>query len=94
MNTVKRYRLPLILFLFFEAVAILLWLTSGNIFYFFNFTYIGFFIALGNMLYIRQYPHARMVVQFAVGSYMLIYLGILSRENMQIEGFWFYLFYH
>ena len=92
MNTVKRYRLPLILFLFFEAVAILLWLTSGNIFYFFNFTYIGFFIALGNILYIQQYPHARMVVQFAVGSYMLIYLGILSRENMQIEGFWFYLF--
>ena len=23
---------------------------------------------------------------------MLIYLGILSRENMQIEGFWYYLF--
>ena len=23
---------------------------------------------------------------------MLVYLGILSRENMQIEGFWYYLF--
>ena len=25
-------------------------------------------------------------------SYMLIYLGIICRENMQIEGFWYYLF--
>ncbi len=27
-----------------------------------------------------------------MGLYMLVYLGILSHENMQIEGFWFYLF--
>ncbi len=59
---------------------------------FYNFSYIGFFVALGLALYIRRYAHARRVVQFAVGSYMLVYLGILSRENMQIEGFWFYLF--
>ncbi len=31
-------------------------------------------------------------VQLAVGSYMLLYLGIISCENMQIEGFWYYLF--
>ena len=23
---------------------------------------------------------------------MLLYLGVISRENMQIEGFWYYLF--
>lgn len=89
---IKPYRLPLILFLFFEAVAVSLWQISGSIFYFYNFSYIGFFVALGLVLYIRSYVHARRVVQFAVGSYMLVYLGILSRENMQIEGFWFYLF--
>ena len=27
-----------------------------------------------------------------VGCYMLLYLGVFSRENMQIEGFWYYLF--
>ena len=27
-----------------------------------------------------------------LGSYMLLYLGVISRENMQIEGFWYYLF--
>ena len=31
-------------------------------------------------------------MQLAVGSYMLLYLGVISRENMQIEGFWYYLF--
>ena len=25
-------------------------------------------------------------------SYMLLYLGVISHENMQIEGFWYYLF--
>ena len=36
--------------------------------------------------------YARHFVQLAVGSYMLLYLGIISCENMQIEGFWYYLF--
>ena len=31
-------------------------------------------------------------VQLLVGLYMLIYLGLICRENMQIEGFWYYLF--
>ncbi len=34
----------------------------------------------------------RLVVQLGVGLYMLVYLGLLSNENMQIEGFWYYLF--
>lgn len=36
--------------------------------------------------------NARMMVQLAVGLYMLIYLGVISRENMQLAGFWYYLF--
>jgi polyferredoxin len=32
------------------------------------------------------------MVLFAVGLYMLGYLGIISNENMQIEGFWILLF--
>lgn len=31
-------------------------------------------------------------MQLAVGLYMLVYLGFLCHENMQIEGFWYYLF--
>ena len=39
-----------------------------------------------------RYKHARRVAQFLVGTYMLVYLGLISNENMQIEGFWYYLF--
>lgn len=76
----------------FEAVAIALWLVKGNIFYLFNFSYIGISIALGLFLYTKKYSHARRVTQLLVGTYMLVYLGIICNENMQIEGFWYYLF--
>ena len=92
MKTVKKYALPIMLLVVFETIAITLWLTKGNIFYLFNFSYIGCSIALGVMLFIRQYKYARRIVQLLVGLYMLVYLGLICRENMQIEGFWYYLF--
>ena len=88
----KKYRIPLLLWLAFEVVAVILWLSLDKVFYLFNFTYIGTAIAFGVALYISGYKYARMSVQLAVGLYMLVYLGIISRENMQIEGFWYYLF--
>ena len=85
--------LPLLIILtLFETVAVALWLTKSNIFYLFNFSYIGLSISLGIYLYMRNYRHARRVVQLLVGSYMLVYLGLICGENMQIEGFWYYLF--
>lgn len=88
----KKYLLPVIMLAIFETVAITLWLTMDNLFYLFNFSYIGFSIALGIFLYIRKYKHARRVAQLLVGLYMLVYLGLICNENMQIEGFWYYLF--
>lgn len=61
----------------FEAIAISLWLTKDNIFYLFNFSYIGASIALGTALISEKKTYARHVVQFLVGSYMLVYLGII-----------------
>ena len=92
MKRLKPYAAPLLLLLVFETVAVTLWLTKDNIFYLFNFSYIGLAIALGVFLFIRSYRHARRVVQLLVGLYMLVFLGIISGENMQIEGFWYYLF--
>ncbi len=80
------------MFLIFETVAVVLWLTKNNIFYLFNFSYIGVSISLGIFLFIKKYKHARRIVQLLVGLYMLLYLGVIRRENMQIEGFWYYLF--
>ena len=88
----KKYAVPLVMLSIFEIVATLLWLTKDNLFYLFNFSYIGISISLGLFLFINKYKYARRVVQLLVGSYMLIYLGVISRENMQIEGFWYYLF--
>ena len=73
----SKYLVSLLLLLLFEAVAVMLWLVKDNLFYLLN--------TAGKRC-------ARHFVQLAVGSYMLLYLGIISRENMQIEGFWYYLF--
>ena len=87
-----KYTAPIVMLAVFEAIAVILWLTKDNIFYLLNFSYIGCSIALGIFLYIKNYKYARRIVQLLVGLYMLIYLGLISRENMQIEGFWYYLF--
>lgn len=91
-SKIKKYIYPLIIWLFFEIVGVLLWLAKDNPFYLINFSYIGAAIALGLFLFINNYRYARPVVQLLVGTYMLIFLGLICRENMQIEGFWYYLF--
>lgn len=88
----KKYRLPIIMLIIFESVAISLWLSHDNIFYLFNFSYIGCSIALGMILMIKKHKYSRQITQLLVGLYMLVYLGLISNENMQIEGFWYYLF--
>jgi polyferredoxin len=87
----KQYIIPLVLWLFFMTIALSLGLTI-DMFYFYNFSYIGTCVAGGLLLHIRKFKYARLMVLFAVGSYMFIYLGIISKENMQIEGFWVLLF--
>ena len=88
----KKYVLPFTMWLIFESIAIILWLTKDNLFYLFNFSYIGTSITLGILLFLHNYRYARRIVQLLVGLYMLIYLGLICNENMQIEGFWYYLF--
>ncbi len=92
MDTKRKWCIPLVMWIAFEAVAITLWLTKDNLFYLFNFSYIGIAIALGLLLFQLNYKYARRTVQLLVGLYMLVYLGLICQENMQIEGFWYYLF--
>ena len=67
-----------------------------RVFYIFNFIYIGTSIALGiflsDALPKKYVLWGRRITQFLVGLYMLGYVGYLRAENMQIEGFFFYLF--
>ncbi|MBP5289028.1 MAG: 4Fe-4S binding protein [Clostridia bacterium] len=92
MKQLRKYFYPLLIWILFESVAVILWHSKNNLFYLFNFSYIGLSVSAGIFLYIRKYKHARRVVQLLVGLYMLVYLGFICRENMQIEGFWYYLF--
>lgn len=88
----RDYLIPLAFFVGFEALAVVLWLALDNIFYLFNFSYIGCAISIGLFLFARKVKWARKFVLFAVGLYMLGYLGLIKGENMQITGFWYYLF--
>ena len=58
----KKYAMPIIMLVVFETIAITLWLTKGNLFYLFNFSYIGLSISLGVFLYIKKYKYARRTV--------------------------------
>ena len=88
----KKFMLPVMMWLIFEIIAITLWLTMQNIFYLFNFSYIGTSIAIGCLIFQLRYKYARRIAQFLIGAYMLVYRGLICNENMQIEGFWYYLF--
>ena len=51
MKGIGKYLHAITVFAVFEAVAVTLWLTKDNLFYLFNFSYIGCSVALGIVLY-------------------------------------------
>jgi len=91
----SKLRTPLIIMGVFWVVAVVLWQTTGKIFYVFNFGYIGTAIGVGGGIYDtlpkKQKYQGRRLSQLLVGVYMLVFLGFIKFENMQIEGFFFYI---
>ena len=59
------------MFLLFEGVAVTLWLTKSNLFYLFNFSYIGSCLSVGLALFTAGKRYARQFVQLAVGLYAM-----------------------
>ena len=94
-SSLSKLRIPIILFIVFWVIAILFWQLKGKTFYLFNFGYIGTAIAVGvgayELLPRKKKPGGRRFAQLLVGIYMLGFLGFIKYENMQIEGFFFYL---
>lgn len=88
----KKKALPVGIFALFTAIALVTWLSSGNIFYLFNFTYIGTMVSISFFLFNVGYKHARRVAQLGIGLYMLVFLGFIGHENMQLSGFFYYLY--
>jgi polyferredoxin len=94
-SKLKKLSVPLILLISFWAIAIILWQATGKIFLLFNFGYIGTAVGVGTGLYVllprKKKPSGRRFAQLLVGIYLLLFLGIIKKENMQLEGFFFYL---
>ena len=94
-SILKRLKISIFLFVVFWMIAILFFLLTGNVFFLFNFGYIGTVIAIGmgayELLPRKRKPAGRRFAQLLVGIYMLGFLGLIEHENMQIEGFFFYL---
>jgi len=92
---ISQLKTPLVLMVVFWGIAVILWQTTGKIFYLFNFGYIGTALGIGIGCYSalprRRKLWGRRLAQFLIGAYMLVFLGLIERENMQIEGFFFYL---
>ena len=86
---------PVILMAFFWVIAVVLWQIKDNIFLLFNFLYLGTAIGVGVGLYMalpRRKKHwGRRVSQVLMGGYLLLFLGVMKQENMQLEGFFYYL---
>ena len=76
----RKYRTAIILFLVFEVIAIWLWQATGNLFFLLNFSYIGTSIGVGLALIAEGWKYGRELVQFLVGSYMLVFLGLICQD--------------
>lgn len=100
----KKYTFLFVILVFFYSLAILLWKTFDVIFYLYNFVIIGTCVGLGIGLWPilpkKKKNIARLISQVTVGGYMFFGLGLgfiylifgyIMPENMQIEGFWFWL---
>ena len=70
----KKYFLPLGVLGIFMTIAVTLWLTQDNIFYLFNFSYIGISIFFGIFLYIKNYNMPQSCTAFS----RTLYVGVFG----------------
>lgn len=87
-----KIKVPLFIEIIFIFIAFLIYFTTGNDFYIYNFLYIGTSLAIGVALLSNGYKWGRNLILLAIGCYLLIFLGLIGHENMLISGFWYYLF--
>lgn len=85
-------KLPIVMILFFLTIGAVFSYLFDNIFYLFNFLYIGSFASIGIYLFVNDNKYGRTLVQWGVGLYLLVVVGFLAQENMQLSGFFYFLF--
>ena len=81
---------PGVIMVFFWIVAVVLWQMTGTLFLLFNFLYLGTAIGVGIGLYLalpRRKKHwGRRVSQFFMGGYLLVYLGLIKRDQAEEDS--------
>lgn len=91
--TLKRILAPAILMLVFWVLGTVMWQTSGYIQPLFLFGYIGTSLGIGLGLYAtlpRQHKQmGRKLTLFLIGGAMLVFMGVLQSENIQLEWAFF-----
>lgn len=88
----ENIKIPIIIFSFFILIAISMFYLTSSLFAIFNFLYIGFFAAIGVYLFTSGNKYGRKIVQWGIGLYMLVFVGLFAQENMQLSGFFYFLF--
>ena len=95
-DTFRKYQTPITLLIVFNVLAVVLSKTTGVTLYLFLFSYIGTSIGVVGILTERlpreKRTLTRRIVQLLIGIILLVYVQFILVENLQIEGFWFYLF--
>jgi ferredoxin-type protein NapH len=93
MASKRRLTLPFIVFIAFWALGAALWQAFGYVQPLFLFGYIGTSLGVGLGLYAslpkKKKQRARRLTLVLVGGFLLVYMGILQSENLQIEWVFF-----
>ena len=91
----KKLVVPGVIMLAFWALAIVGWRASGNLQPLLLFGYIGLALGLGLGLYAalpkKQKPLGRRLALLLIGTGLLVFMGVVQSEDMQIEWVFFSL---
>jgi polyferredoxin len=91
----KKLIVPGAVMIAFWVLAVIGWQASGNLQPLFLFGYIGAALGVGLGLYAllpkKKKPMGRRLALFLIGAGVLIFMGVLQSENMQIEWVFFSL---
>jgi ferredoxin-type protein NapH len=85
----------IIIFLSFFSYGLYQFFKTENSFYLYGFTILGLVITAGiafQSLFLRdKINYGRILIQYSSGLFMIIFFGIIFNQNIQIEGFLFFL---
>jgi polyferredoxin len=88
-----KYTVPITILSIFLVSSAVTWYFTRSVFFLFDLPYIGFSVALGIAINIWQERKSsgtgRRITQLMVGLYFLIFLNLVIKVDMQIEGLFF-----